>query len=321
MSRVHYFQRYSQKENVVTNNTLLLFSRLYNHSPTRFEDFLNALSGDGNLTFDVGMQFAQQEGNTKRNSVPDGLITQKSIKVVIETKLHGNYGLSQLSNHLESFQNEDTQGDGYIFRSVDDWSGLPSNTIVKSVPLAHILGSRFGDGEILVEGQGRVDDPLIVYSYRYDPCFNPQSDPSCEGYVPEIPEVPTVEDPLSADYLQDEIDRKAVMANEEEERQDRERVKEDDSDIDEESLEELLGIAMESALAASDNVVADQLSSMNVLPSSYMTALPSTTYNETITLSDNGAIIKSLVPTNRTRRMSFAQDKLHNELVQSQFKR
>jgi hypothetical protein len=109
MSRVHYFQRYSQKENVATNNTLLLFSRLYNHSPARFEDFLNALSGDGNLTFDVGMQFAQQEGNTKRSSVPDGLITQKSIKVVIETKLHGDYGLSQLSNHLESFQNEDTQ--------------------------------------------------------------------------------------------------------------------------------------------------------------------------------------------------------------------
>lgn len=109
MSLVHYFQRYSQRENVVTNNTLLLFSRLYNHSPTRFEDFLNALSCDGNLTFDVGIQFAQQEGNTNRNSVPDGLITQKSIKVVIETKLYGNYGLSQLSNHLESFDNEDTQ--------------------------------------------------------------------------------------------------------------------------------------------------------------------------------------------------------------------
>jgi len=218
-------------------------------------------------------------------------------------------------------QNEDTQSDGYIFRSVDDWSRLPSNTIVKSVPLAQLLGSRFGDGEIVVEGQGTVENPLVIYSYRYDPCFNPQSDPSCDGFMPEIPEVPTVEDPLASDYVQDEIDRKAVMANEEEERQDRERVKEDDSNIDEESLEELLGIAMESALAASDNVMADQLSSMNALPASYMQALPSTTYKETITLSDNGAILKTMVPTNRTRRMSFAQDKLHNELVQSQFKR
>ena len=225
------------------------------------------------------------------------------------------------SDMIVYVQNEDTQSDGYIFRSVDDWSGLPSNTIVKSVPLTHILGNRFGDGEILVEGDGKVDDPLIIYSYRYDPCFNPQSDPSCDGFVPEIPEIPTVEDPLASDYIQDEIDRKAVMANEEEERQDRERVKEDESNIDEESLEELLGIAMESALAASDNVMADQLSSMNALPSNYMQALPSTTYNETITLSDNGAILKTMVPSNRTRRMSFAQDKLHNELVQSQFKR
>ncbi len=40
MSEIHYFQRYSQKENVITNNTLLLFSRLYNHSPQKFNLFL-----------------------------------------------------------------------------------------------------------------------------------------------------------------------------------------------------------------------------------------------------------------------------------------
>ncbi|MCC4796723.1 hypothetical protein BCT30_17580 [Enterovibrio norvegicus] len=109
MSRVHYFQRYSQKENVVTNNTLLLFSRLYNHSPARFEDFLNALSGDSNLAFEVGMQFAQQQGNASQTSVPDGVMNQKSCKVVIETKLYGNHGMPQLLNHLDSFNGEDTQ--------------------------------------------------------------------------------------------------------------------------------------------------------------------------------------------------------------------
>ena len=55
-------------------------------------------------------------------------------------------------------QNEDTSGDGYIFRSADDWSGLPPNTIVKSIPLQNILGSRFGDGSIVVEGDGSVDN-------------------------------------------------------------------------------------------------------------------------------------------------------------------
>ncbi len=32
MSKVHYFRRYSQPENVATNNMLLLLSRLYAHA-------------------------------------------------------------------------------------------------------------------------------------------------------------------------------------------------------------------------------------------------------------------------------------------------
>ena len=38
--KVHYFQRYSTKENVATANTMLLFSRLYSYSPNKFFDFL-----------------------------------------------------------------------------------------------------------------------------------------------------------------------------------------------------------------------------------------------------------------------------------------
>lgn len=109
MSHIHYFQRYSQKENVVTNNTLLLLSRLYNHNSTQFEGFLNALSEDDNLNFQVGMQFAQQQGNKNKTSVPDGVMTQNSCKVIIETKLNNDYRKKQLLNHLDSFSNEDTQ--------------------------------------------------------------------------------------------------------------------------------------------------------------------------------------------------------------------
>lgn len=34
--RIHYFQRYHQKENVATANTMLLLSRLYSYSPNKF---------------------------------------------------------------------------------------------------------------------------------------------------------------------------------------------------------------------------------------------------------------------------------------------
>ena len=61
MSDIHFFQRYSQKENVITNNTLRLFAQLYSDSPSRLADFLEGLV-DG-LSIDVGVSMEQQ---TKR---------------------------------------------------------------------------------------------------------------------------------------------------------------------------------------------------------------------------------------------------------------
>jgi hypothetical protein len=105
MNKVHYFQRYSQKENVVTNNTLLLFSRLYNDSPIKFSQFLNGLTNG--LDINVGINFNQQEkGN---GSTPDGAIVQESFKITIETKLSDMFNKSQLLQHLKSFKNESSQ--------------------------------------------------------------------------------------------------------------------------------------------------------------------------------------------------------------------
>lgn len=109
MSKIHYFQRYSQKENAVTNNTMLLLSRLYNDSPKRFEDFLNSLISDSDTSCDIGPIFSQQEGNATRSSTPDAAITQSSLKLLIETKLHDNQYKDQLLRHLDGFTNENCQ--------------------------------------------------------------------------------------------------------------------------------------------------------------------------------------------------------------------
>lgn len=104
MSKIHYFQRYHQKENVVTNNTLLLFSRLYNYSPKKFKQFIDSLL---DKEINVGVDFFQQLKGT--NSIPDGFITQQSFKIVIETKLHNSFDSNQITNHLSTFRNEETQ--------------------------------------------------------------------------------------------------------------------------------------------------------------------------------------------------------------------
>ena len=98
--QIHYFQRYHSKENVDTANTMLLLSRLYSFSPNKFHAFLNAyiLPEDSNSE----LTFVLQEKS--KDSVPDAVISQKSFKVVVETKLHGQFNEKQLINHLESFE-------------------------------------------------------------------------------------------------------------------------------------------------------------------------------------------------------------------------
>ena len=219
-------------------------------------------------------------------------------------------------------QNKDTSGSGYIFRSVDDWTGLPGNTIVKSVPLNLPLGSRFGAGSIEVEGDGYVEDPTVIYSYRFDPCFNPQVSSDCEGFIPEIPDIPEVTDPLDDDYVQSELDRKAVMRSDEDEEEEREGVIEgSDEDLEKDLLEKRLGIALDSSIAATDNATTAALQAMNLFPNSYTQQLTSPEYKTTAVIPDNGTLVNSLVRQSRGRRLNYAQDKLHKELVRSQFER
>jgi hypothetical protein len=104
MKQIHYFQRYSQRENVVTNNTLLLFNRLYNSSILKFKNFLYGLS---EVEIEIGLRITQQQ--KAKDSIPDGFIEQTSLRIVIETKLSNQFNPTQLKNHLKAFNNEEQQ--------------------------------------------------------------------------------------------------------------------------------------------------------------------------------------------------------------------
>lgn len=108
MSNIHYFPRYSQKENMVTNNTLLLFSRLYQNSPGKFTTFINLLLEESGVELNPTVQFKQQE-RVSSGRIPDGLIQQESFKVVIETKLYGQEHINQIKGHWKAFDHEDKQ--------------------------------------------------------------------------------------------------------------------------------------------------------------------------------------------------------------------
>lgn len=101
MSQVHYFQRYSSPENTVTNNTLLLLARIYDYSPRAASTLLSGLTGEA---IQIGIEIAQQR--RAQVSVPDGVIIQRSFKVLIEAKVDAPADINQLLRHAESFGRE-----------------------------------------------------------------------------------------------------------------------------------------------------------------------------------------------------------------------
>lgn len=107
MSRIHYFQRYDSKENWVTNSTLLLLSRLYHYNRLKFETVINSILIDSNISLNIGVNFNQQQRG--QSSVVDGVVSQNSFKVIIETKLYDNFSTDQLQRHLDAFAEGDSQ--------------------------------------------------------------------------------------------------------------------------------------------------------------------------------------------------------------------
>ena len=215
-----------------------------------------------------------------------------------------------------SVQNENARGAGYIFREVDDWTGLPSNTITKIIPVDNIDISYWGVGSIEGEGFGTVQDPSVIYTYQYDPCHDPQSRPDCPGYeLPIIMELNEVEivDPLDADYIQDEIDRKAVIEDDEQEDNDRKKVL-SEKEI-EERLEAVLGIVNTTLLAAEAQARHDALLALASLPMSYVSSqIVGGVYEETTSLIDTD------IPDNKDGlRNNLAQQLKHQEMVDLQY--
>ena len=91
-------------------------------------------------------------------------------------------------------QNENADGTGYIFRETDQWlpGSLDGTEINKVVGVGGIHRDLWGDGSIVTEGNGSVEDPSVIYTYRVDPCYDPQFDPNCPGYEIQVPDIPAV---------------------------------------------------------------------------------------------------------------------------------
>jgi hypothetical protein len=216
---------------------------------------------------------------------------------------------------LVHVQNQNVDAPGFIFRETDDWSGIPGNTINKVVPVNNIPGELWGNGSIEIEGKGEVTNASVFYSFQFEPCFDPQSNPSCPGYQDPFEmmiEAVDVYDPMNDQLIQDELDRKANLRDEDEElRQQRRAMAEGKK---EDRLEAVLSIVNTALLTAEAQAKAAELMNMNFIPQTYYQAIPDNKYEEKIVL--NGGDI----PDNKKgRRVGLAQQLLHEKMVNSQY--
>lgn len=210
--------------------------------------------------------------------------------------------------------NHNASGDGYTFRETDDWSGVPGNTIVKSFPLSNIPASQWGTGFVEVEGEGTVKDAVVIYNYRLDKCYDPQSDPSCAGYVKPMPVLPEV---IVYDALEDDAVVDTLEAEEFKYDEDGKLI------LDEEEEEEDTRIEM--GLTASANALTlfkAQNQSDIILALNKQTNI-NMYYNAKInggTLNDAAGLKDGTIPDNKKAlRNNLAQQVLHEKMVDMQY--
>ena len=218
---------------------------------------------------------------------------------------------------LVHVQNENARGDGYIFRETDDWSGLPGNRINKIVAVDDIPMGVWGRGSIEVEGTGAVADPNVIYTYKYDPCYDPQSNPSCPGYLPPLPPPPEPNlDPYNP--LSDEAVLEATKETDPElfdrDGKNRREIKEEPDDWLEKGL-----AASENALEIASDVSQDfmisAITNQERLNPYYQKQIDGGVYTETVLLPT-----KDIPDNKRALRNNLVQQVLHERMIQLQYK-
>lgn len=214
-----------------------------------------------------------------------------------------------------NIQNENAIGTGYIFRQSDDWSGLPSNTINRVVPLNDIPSEYWGQGEIQVEGTGQVVDPFVIYTYKYQDCSNPLVNPQCPQPLDIINLIGDVSEstvnPLDNDIIQDVLDNETVLREEDEE------LDEEENEEDDERLENALA-AVDSALSlaagVSQEAMMQAMARVELITAYTQLTIAGGVYNEDISLQD------AEISDNREGlRVGLAQQLLHEKMVNSQY--
>ena len=210
----------------------------------------------------------------------------------------------------------DKIGGGYVFQETDDWSNRIGIKIKKAIALPYTPIGVFGTGRIKTTGTGTIEDASVQYIYRFDACFDPQSDPNCPGYKkPPPPKLPDLPD---YDALQDDSVRLAQEETDRDLLEEEEQAEDEDEEEEERDQMESLLAATENALTianeVSQSILVQAINRATNINNYYTTEIPGKIYRESIILQDNDIV------DNRRAFRSLGQDKLMNQMIEEQYK-
>lgn len=154
--------------------------------------------------------------------------------------------------------------EGNIFEKTHDWNGIDGNTKVGFDIVPTSLGSLWGDGSITTTG-GELSDITVQYSYQFDPCFIPLSNPECPGYKDAVYQYlldnnllnaePPLDDPYYSEWLQYQADQE----KEEELEVAEEEEKEEEKEVTTEQVLSITGKAAEVVNTVKQQAMLDAL--------------------------------------------------------------
>lgn len=217
-------------------------------------------------------------------------------------------------------RNHDPINGGYVFSETDNWDQQPGATIQKYFSLPYTNSAQWGDGEIVVDGDGSITDPVVIYSYRMDVddqlmkcATSPLADPSCPGFSDALAQhlkasQLTADDPFYDEWVQVQLNQETEL---EEEKQQEEKPQEEDLEVQmggKNSISDLVDTKQQDEILAA-------LASVPTIEPYYTVEIRGGEYQETLTLEDKD------LPDNRRAMRSLSSDARHNTMVRSQYDR
>ena len=229
------------------------------------------------------------------------------------------------ADHVDvTVQNENALGQGYVFKEVDSWlpGSLDNTQINKAVPVGDLPKELWGKGSIEVSGNGLVENANVIYTYKVDPCYNPQYSPNCVGYKQPAQEIVQASYDVydaseDADGTQYSPDDTADKDDDLETKEDKEK-REAEEDLDSrERLEKALAAVDTNLLFASafaQSQVLEAVNSAISMGTYYSVTISGGVYKEEVSIKD-----KQLPDSYKGLRNGLAQQVLHEKMISMQY--